>query len=130
LHNFGNLLNHPKIELEIAILNKNDTIKSITNPDIDLVISKSTFGYTSVALGKPTLFYGEHLPIYERNKHATNEEHYKHFRKFPVDFNGTWEQITRVAKHNQDIEEWKKLYIGKPFDKNLFLETIKMNIGE
>jgi len=127
-HNFGNLLHHPKVQLQAAQYTKASSIQSILDSNVDVIISTSTHGYTAVALGKPTLFFYEDLPIHEWNMYPKHQNEYKPFRRFPINFDGTWDSIMAASVYNEKVENWKKLFIGEPFDKKLFIDTVRKNI--
>lgn len=127
-HNFGNLINHPKVVIQTAMYNKTSTVMSIMDPDVDVVISTSTHGYTSCALGKPTLFFYEDIIIHEWNMYPTHQNEYKPFRRFPINFDGTWDSIMEATVYNEKVENWKKLFIGEPFNQKLFLDTVREHL--
>jgi len=94
----------------------------------DLVISESTFGYLSIATGKPTLFYGyddTKMPN-SREGWVKNYKLYKHIFHFPLCFeNMSIHQILEIREHpNGLIEQWKRLNIGENFDAEKFIVLV------
>lgn len=101
--------------------------------DFDLVVSKQTLAWTSVALGIPTIFMGEDICP----KSGKDEEHirkvlswekYKHLMMFPLDISK--ESISTLVpkaslRETDDVVKWKSLMIGNPFDEKAFVDVIK-----
>jgi len=102
-----------------------DALRSIERAD--LVISNSTFGYLSVASGKPTIFYGyDNMTPYSREGYVQSYELYKHIFDFPLHFE-TMElrDILNVcAATNPEVDNWKQLNIGENFCKDKFLNVM------
>jgi hypothetical protein len=124
-HNFGKLIHHPKVQMQLAAYTRSSTVQSILDPNIDVVISTSTHGYSSVALGKPTLFFCEDLPVHEWAHYPPHQKEFLPFRRFPINFDGTWDSIMAATVYNEKVENWKSLFIGRPFDKKLFIDTVR-----
>jgi len=95
---------------------------------VDLVISVTTPAALAVARGKPTVMYGQG-EILETltGRPAKNYASYKHVYDYPLTLEKmTLEQVKGVCeKSNDDVEKWRKNFIGDPFDKELFLSVIR-----
>lgn len=92
----------------------------------DLIISCNTFGYLSLARGKPTILYGNTLPR-TREGDAKNYHLYKHLIDFPCPLESL--TINEIIKAGSIISpvvaEWKSKTIGQNFDAEKFLSVIK-----
>ncbi len=95
----------------------------------DLVVSNSTFGYLSVAEGKPTIFYGydNKMIPYSREGYAKNYPLYKHIFHFPINFvDMSIEGIMAVRDEaNSTVEQWKRLNIGESFCASEFVKKLE-----
>jgi len=126
-HNLAGFWNSQKIIWQQAILKIRRSIQAIK--EVDLVISIHTFGYIAVALGKPTLFYMQDIPPHDIDpEYVLSFGKYKDFRMFPANFDGKWETLLSVTRHNEKVEEWRRQFIGRSFDKRLFLNTIERGL--
>lgn len=93
--------------------------------DADVVVSSQTFGYMAVALGKPTLMYGESTPPQagsEDNnlKVVKSFDKYRDLMAFPLDLlerSDTMGLIRHAAATDESIREWKRRMIGGEFDR-------------
>lgn len=96
--------------------------------DADLVISSGTFGYFSVAQGTPTVMLGyrDMIPGTAGGQ-AKHYDLYKSHFAFPLTIEAMRiEDVLAVrTKRNESVEEWKRLNIGKPFDKEKFISIVK-----
>ena len=96
----------------------------------DVVISFGTFGYLSVSMGKPTIFYGQTVVPHNMQRSVKSFDKYKDYRYFPVDLSQKPIKtlVNSVRKRNEQVEEWKKLFIGNNFDKRSFLWEIAQHV--
>jgi len=96
----------------------------------DVVVSFGTFGYLSVSMGKPTIFYGQTVVPHNIRTSVKSFDKYKDYRCFPVDLSQKPIKtlVNSVRKRNEQVEEWKKLFIGNNFDKRSFLWEIAQHV--
>mgnify|MGYP001087870966 CR=1 FL=1 len=97
--------------------------------DADLVIGEGTFMYLSVARGKPTIGFNQHVPCtgstalegYE----IKNWDKYGEYMGYPIDFeDDSLENLIEKAAHEEQIE-WKRLFIGKELDSKHLVTLLK-----
>ena len=95
--------------------------------EADIVISSGTLGYISVARGKPTVMIG-----YRDNEPGTISgvvEHYDLYKShfaYPLTIEAmTIEEVLDARKSDDKIREWKRLNIGKVFDKEKFIKIVR-----
>ena len=117
-----------KVKFQVSDLRFRSSTDSIASADV--VVSFGTFGYLSVSLGRPTIFYGQDVVPHNMVRSVQNYNKYKAFRDYPVDLasNSMRKVVDSVRKSNPKVEEWKKLFIGRQFDKTLFLWMIKQYV--
>jgi len=111
------------------------SIKEILTSDV--VITHQNMGYLAVASGIPTLFMSEYLVPMSASSDANlryvkSWPVYKDKLMFPLDFmpegskgKGSMDRIVEAMDSDEKIKAWRKMFIGEPFDKNLFVRTIK-----
>ena len=122
------------IIMEKADYSIENSIKSIKRTD--LVVSFGTFGYLSVALGKPTIFYAQDVVPHNICHSVKSFRKYSNIRNFPIElfdkkFYGNMPYIKKLAcEKNKSVEDWKKLFIGDPFNAEKFINIVKLNLGE
>jgi hypothetical protein len=92
----------------------------------DIIISCNTFGYLSLARGKPTILYGNCQPR-TREGEVRNYPLYKHLIDFPYPLESL--SVDDVIKAgsiiNSAIEKWRQKTIGGNFDAEKCLSAIK-----
>ncbi len=102
----------------------------------DIVISAYTHAYMTVALGKPLLMMGERARPHAGNQLWTGWgeqwEKYKDYMTYPFNVcdvvgepKKALETMIQAMKPNKNVEKWKKLFIGKPFDGNYFVDRVE-----
>jgi hypothetical protein len=99
----------------------------------DVVVSYQTFAYLAVALGIPMVGYGEevvpHSGNYEWNLRWVESWHkYSDIMKFPYDLltaDDPMEMLTEAASTDEKTAEWKKRFIGKPFEPDKFVNILE-----
>ena len=94
----------------------------------DFVISLGTFGYLAIATGKPTVLYGHRDAVAcNREGKAQHYELYRHLMHFPIVFEdmSALDVLELRCKPNEQIEEWKRLNIGDPFNPEKFISVIR-----
>ncbi len=102
----------------------------------DIVISAYTHAYMAIALGKPLLMMGERTRPHAGNHLWTGWgeqwEKYKEYMEFPFNICDTefdpdkcLTMMTKAMQKNKKVEDWKKLFIGKPFDTDNFVDRVE-----
>jgi hypothetical protein len=99
----------------------------------DLVIGHQTFAYLAVARGKPTLMMGENIPPRSGNSdsnyhYVKHWEAYKDLLMYPLDILKTRsvdKLIEKAVSSDAEIQRWREMFIGQPFDKKLFVEKLE-----
>lgn len=104
--------------------------------DADLVIAHETFSFISIALGKPTIMFRDDVEgigwfVIHESKYWP---HYNGKMNYPF----SWmthtgdkdDLIRRVAMDREAIMGWKQNFIGGPFDKEVFVNTIQPYLEE
>ena len=102
----------------------------------DLVISNGTIAYQAIALGKPTIMMNQltptrepHIKTHERLEAATSHK-YELYMRFPFDVsNGSLKSVMRDAC-KREPKQWRKRFIGEPFDAFHFGELMASLIEE
>ena len=105
---------------------RNDSIRAMRQNDI--VISNATFLHMAVAIGMPALCYGCRDSIANsREGNAAHYTQYKHLMHFPLTLEDMSIDEILDCRRARDgrIEEWKRLNIGEPFQRDNFLAVIK-----
>jgi hypothetical protein len=105
---------------------RQDALKAIVKADI--IISNGTFGYLSVASGKPTVMCGyRDMKVGGANGEAKHYDLYKDHLAFPLTIESmTIEEVLAVkTKRNEEVETWKELNIGRRFDAEKFVAVVK-----
>jgi len=114
-----------KIKFESSPLTVSSSLEAISRADI--IITCGTFGYLSVAQGKPTIFFNQSGTA--PSEFSWTVKTYDKYRwiDYPVQFKDmSGRDVIRFASRRDDrVEEWKKMNIGSPFDANKFLSIIK-----
>lgn len=92
----------------------------------DIIISCNTFGYLSLARGKPTILYGNCKPR-TREGEAQSYPLYKHLIDFPYPLESlTVDDVIKAGSIiNPVVEEWRRQTIGTNFNAEKFLSIIK-----
>jgi len=109
-------------------------VASMQMREFDLIVGHQTYAYMAVALGKPTLMMDEAVPPRCGNR-ADNFEFVKHwddykdYLMYPLDIlnaeHSVDEWVDIAAASDEPIKEWKKRFIGNPFDADLFVERLE-----
>lgn len=99
----------------------------------DIVVGYQTFAYLAVARGKPTVFVAQQLRPRSGNKpgnlkFAHSWELYKHLMRFPYnlgDAKDPFALLQRAAASDEEISDWRYGVMGKHYDSDLVMRTIK-----
>ena len=89
----------------------------------DLVVAQNTLSYLSVAVGMPTIMFGNDF----RWDRIKNYHLYEDIYKFPLNLEKmTIDEILAVReRRNEDVERWKEMNIGTQFDAEKFISVIR-----
>lgn len=101
----------------------------------DVVVGHQTFAYLAIARGVPTVMMAEFEPPRSGNSEdsfvrARSWDAYKELLMFPLDILAVekrcvYELLQRAAADDEPIREWRRLFIGAPFDEPLFVSTLE-----
>ena len=99
----------------------------------DVIVSTQTLAYLAIARGKPTVMMNENIPPHCGNAeetfcYAAKWEHYQDLMMFPLDILQTKDPfalLQKACQTDQQIAEWRKNFIGQPFDAGRFVETLE-----
>ena len=98
----------------------------------DIVVSTQTFLYLAVARGVPTVGIGEDVPFHYGNsdenfRFVASWDKYGHLVAFPLDLlkaDDPLALLRHAQESDQDITEWRRLFIGQTFQPEAFVRTI------
>jgi hypothetical protein len=101
--------------------------------EADLVVGHQTFLYLAVARGVPAIGMAEDLPTHVQAKNQAvqwvkNWKKYEHLLAFPYDILQTQDLLSLMQKAvscDDEIKDWRKRMIGRPFRKSEFLEKLE-----
>lgn len=107
--------------------------------EADLVIGPYTFAYLAIAMGKPTLMFGESIPPHTGSRDSNLKwgkkwARYRRFLKYPynIDDDGVLESAPRVMSmintsiaHPGPAISWRERFIGREFDPAYFIERLR-----
>jgi len=90
----------------------------------DLVISANTLAYLAIAQGVPTIMFGNDLLGTYR---VRNYDRYRDIYEYPLNLEYMGIEAVLNARHKlgYNMERWKELNIGKPFDAEKFISVVK-----
>jgi hypothetical protein len=93
----------------------------------DVVVAHQTFAYLAIALGIPTVMFGEDVIPHSVDVKVKSWERYKDILKYPLDLlsDSPIEVLERAISSEEEILEWRKNFIGDPFDGNLFVQKLE-----
>ena len=104
----------------------------------DLVIAHQTYGYIAVAMGKPTLMFGEDVVPHSFNRktgepiYVNHYSSYKDLLRYPFDisdYDDIYTLMCQVARYENDkVQEWKKRLIGDPFSSEQFMKHLEKHL--
>jgi hypothetical protein len=100
--------------------------------EADVVIAHQTYAYLAIARGVPTVMFGEDTPPHdfkgEDVRYSPSWEKYKDLLMYPFDLLATGDAmklIEHACAYDREIADWRDRLIGKPFDPELFLNTVR-----
>ena len=127
------LWKHKNVVFNMAQTKVDTCIEQIDS--VDLIIAHQTFAYLAVARGKPLMMFGDdHIPHSgnrpENFRYVQNFDKYKDILRYPVNFEDSYSSTTLLNSMKRAIQKdvgakWRDKFIGKPFDKNAFVEKVE-----
>ncbi len=102
----------------------------------DVIIGSYTLAYIAVALGKPLIMMAEQMRPHVGNTpglifYSKNWEKYREIIRYPyeiencADGEGVLEVMGAVMAGSSKVEDWKRKFIGQPFDGKKFVEKVE-----
>ena len=112
------------------------SVESILNYDI--IIGYGTFAYLSVALGKPTVMYGQNCVPYdgysaETCAYVKHWDWYSHLMHYPHDgdVDNVWQLMAVMDKAcKEEATEWRREFIGEQFKEREFCDLLEKLVRE
>ena len=110
------------------------TTKEIESADV--IIGSYTLAYIAVALGKPLIMMGEQMRPHVGNTpglvfYSKKWAEYREIMRYPFEIedcangNDVLKMMDTVMSGNLKVEEWKRRFIGCPFDGKVFVEKVE-----
>ena len=98
--------------------------------EADLVISCETVACLAVARGKPTVVYNAKAVPATGYIPAAQYERYRQYYEFPLALEDmSLQDILNVCRApDPNVEQWKRMNIGEPFDAGKFLAVIQEHV--
>lgn len=99
----------------------------------DLIVAHETYAGLSLALGKPTIMFGEDIAPRlgyspETYTHAASWDKYSHIMMYPFDLLQTSDPLGLIHKalvSDTEVLNWKAQMIGQPFNPSLVVTEIE-----
>lgn len=116
------------IESDLSVKN---SVGIIGSGNYDMVVGFDTFSWISVAMGIPTLMFGQDLQWEGVLGKARHWDDYKDYIRYPYDIldpNFNYEMLRELLGPNNSSHGWKLKFIGESFNKNAFLNNIRMEL--
>ncbi len=102
-----------------------------------VVAGDGTFPHLSVARGVPTVVYAQGYPAMygtpgEQPTSLLRPERYRDYLRYPFDAgDGPLDEILHAAARSEDpIAQWKRRFVGAPFDPDAFVSLIERTVLE
>ena len=125
--------NLPKLPDKITYIKSDLSIKKsvemIGSGEYDLVVGFDTFAWIAIAMGVPTVFFGQDLQwegVLGKAKHWNDYKDFIHYPYDILDPKFTTSDLYEALRSDTKIIQWKEAFIGHPFDKNNFLGHIHL----
>ena len=102
----------------------------------DVVIGSYTLAYITVALGKPLVMMAEQMRPHVGNTeglifYSKNWEKYRDIMRYPFEiedalfsYDGALEMLAAAMSRSKAVSDWKRRFIGKPFDGSRFVKLV------
>ena len=102
----------------------------------DVVIGSYTLAHITVALGKPLVMMAEQMRPHVGNTeglifYSKNWEKYRELMRYPFEiedvlfsYDDALEMLTAAMSRSKAVSDWKRRFIGKPFDGGRFVEKV------
>ena len=99
----------------------------------DVVVAHQTLAYIAVARGAPTVMMAEDEPPRSGNSESNfvrvaSWQKYRELMMFPLDILASDDPMAllqRAARSDVDVAEWRRLFIGEPFNQARFVSTLE-----
>lgn len=103
----------------------------------DVVIAAFTYSHMAVALGHPLIMLGEGIRSHNSPRkdgkliYAKNWEKYRDYMRYPFEIESCttsadlMDLILAATWKNDAVDDWKRRFIGKPFDAQRFVKTLE-----
>lgn len=116
----------PDVTYEKATLTLTSSIQSIQS-GYDVIVSHQTFAYLAVALGIPTVMFGEWVPPHSMSVTVKSWDQYKKLLMYPLDLlDGNPRKVLENAiACDEPIREWKHNFIGSTFHSSYFVQLVE-----
>ena len=130
-----------------GIENKNEAFRHYTSlprlgshrdiSEADLIIGGFSLAYLAIALGKPVIMLGEGVVPHNTPRGegmlilAEHWDKYKDYMHYPYNIEEISsiaeldDMIERAIKPSSDYEEWRKRFIGEPFNGDYFVKKLE-----
>jgi hypothetical protein len=105
------------------------SVEMIGSGEYDIVVGFDTFAWIAVAMGVPTIFFGRDLQWEGILGKAKHWDDYKDFIRYPYDIldpEFTTKDFEQVLTTEKRILQWKEAFIGQVFDKETFLNHVRL----
>jgi len=97
----------------------------------DLVVAVGTYAYMSVALGTPTVMFGQDLRPFDghdlsKHREVANWHLYRDIMRYPYDFDDVSpldNLLLRAATY--EATDWRKMFIGEPLDAKRMVQLLQ-----
>lgn len=110
-----------------AELSVGDSLSAIRNAD--LIIGHQMFAFLSIAMGKPTVMFGESTAPHNVRRSVRSWSKYRDLLKFPLDLLNPGEPVVEFLAHacesDSAISAWRSQFIGPEFDPDKFVDKIE-----
>ena len=103
----------------------------------EVVIGAFTYAHMAVALGHPLIMLGEGIRPHNTPRkdgkliYAMNWEKYRDYMRYPFEIESCatsadlMDLILAATWKNDAVDDWKRRFIGKPFDAQRFVKTLE-----
>ena len=127
----NNLWEAEGVEYEQSNKMLGEAIKSILAHD--LIVGYGTFAYLAIALGKPTVMFGQNCVPYdgynpETLQYVKHWDTYRELMHYPHDVSrlsrhGFWFALKKACQ--EEATEWRRMFIGEQFDGAAFVALLE-----
>ena len=129
----NNIPTHPDVTYLESDLSVAKSVKMISDPKYDLIVSFDTFAWIAVALGKPTIMYTQNQRWQGVLGPAGHWDKYNKKILYPyelMEMDLTENLLLEILQSDSKINGWKNTFIGAPFSEYAFLYNVKTILEE